>query len=319
MDRGNDFSLVSIINLKSSFTMNSKTYLPSSSSPASLISTFRLAALLVIGATTALADNTQSSDSSSKSSNSDNGNQAVSQAQNGSDSNSKSTGSDNNNSADNSSQKSGGSDGKSSDSENNKPIVSSIQSAARPDGLSIVAKVNVAGSDAASAKFQTDALPSITDFITKNLPEYTRFDKASSFALDPSKLRMAVESNARVYFVSEGAGYHNTLGFNTLAAGASTPTTALTKSASLIFPDVSSTVSTYNPAPKAQRTSNEPLLPGDFVDLGTFKAGSMLDFFLVSNGANGGQNVWTDSVKRNSDGIQQPLSRHVLRRYGRRR
>ena len=311
--------------------MNSKTYLPSSSSPASLISTFRLAALLAIGATTALADNTQSSDSSSKSSNSDNSNQAVSQAQNGSDSKSKSTGSDNNgsvgnssqnsgdssfkstgsdnnNSGDNSSQKSGGSDGKSSDSENNKPIVSSIQSAARPDGLSIVAKVNVAGSDAASAKFQTTALPSITDFITKNLPEYTRFDKASSFALDPSKLRMSVESSARVYFVSEGAGYHNTLGFNTLAAGAATPTTALTKSASLIFPDVSSTVSTYNPAPKAQRTSNEPLLPGDFVDLGTFKVGSMLDFFLVSNGANGGQNVWTDSVKRNSDGIQHMVA-----------
>ncbi len=264
------------MNLKFSFTMTSITYLPRSSNSASLISALSMAAFLTIGATTALAEDAKSTESAVKA--------IVSEV------------------------KTSESEGKSTESENSKAVVSSIQASARPYGLNIVATVDVAGSDAASAKFQASVLPSITDLINKNLSEYHKFDKAGSFALDPSKLRMSVESSARVYFVGEGAGYRNTLGFNTIAADAAAPTTALTKTAELIFPDASSTVSTYNPAAKVQRTANAPLLPGDFIDLGKFKAGSMLDFFLVADGANGGKNVWTDSVKRNSDGINHLIA-----------
>jgi hypothetical protein len=255
--------------------MTSKTYLPRSSNSASLISALSLAAFLAIGATTALAEDAKSIESEVKA--------AASEV------------------------KTPESEGKSTESENNKAVVSSIQAGARPYGLDIVAKVDVAGSDAASAKFQASVLPSITDLINKNLSEYHKFDKAGSLALDPSKLRMSVESSARVYFVGEGAGYRNTLGFNTIVSEAA-PTTALTKTAEIIFPDASSTVSTYNPDAKTQRTANAPLLPGDFVELGKFKAGSMLDFFLVADGANGGKNVWTDSVKRNSDGINHLIA-----------
>jgi hypothetical protein len=119
---------------------------------------------------------------------------------------------------------------------------------------------------------------------------------------------MGVESTARVYFVGEGAGYMNTLGFNTIAPDATVPKSSLNSSAELIFPNASSTVSTYDSGAKAVRTASAPLLPGDFVDLGAFKAGSMLDFFLVANGAGGGKDVWTAPASRNRDGIDHVVA-----------
>ena len=177
----------------------------------------------------------------------------------------------------------------------------SIQSKAQPLGLSIVDKVQTAGSDAASADFQKNVLPSVTNLINTNLKEYTNFTKANSFNLDPAKLLMSVDSTARVYFLGEGAGYRNTLGFNTLAPGTDMPKSSLTDSAQLIFPDASSAVSTYDPSSKVVRTASTPLLPGDFVDLGKFGAGTTLDFFLVANGAGGGKDVWSAQASRNRD------------------
>jgi hypothetical protein len=185
---------------------------------------------------------------------------------------------------------------------------SSVQSKANPFGLSIVDQVMVAGSDDRSATFQKELLPSITDLLNKNLSERTRFATAGSFALDPTKLRLSVDSTARVYFLGEGAGYRNTLGFNTLAPGEGTPKESLTKSAQLIFPDASSTVSTFDPAVAAKRTSTAPLLPGDFVDLGKFGAGTTLDFFLVANGAGGGRDIWTAPASRNADGFDHVVA-----------
>jgi hypothetical protein len=187
-------------------------------------------------------------------------------------------------------------------------IASPVQSTARPFGLAIDSKVQLAASDAASATFQEEVLPSITKLINTNLSETSNFTKASTFTLDPTKLRMAVASTARVYFVGEGAGYMNTLGFNTLAPGTTAPATSLTSSAELIFPNASSTVSTYDPAAKAVRTASAPLLPGDFVDLGAFNAGTMLDFFLIANGAGGGRDIWTSSATRNRDGINHVVA-----------
>ncbi len=183
-------------------------------------------------------------------------------------------------------------------------VYNNVQSIAQPFGLSIVDKVQTAGSDAAAAQFQGTTLPTDINFLQKNLPEYIAFAKASQYALDPSLLKVSVDSTARVYFLSEGAGYHNTLGYNTLAPG-QTPTGGLTDSAKLIFPDASSSVSSYyTPATPGVRTASEPLLPGDFVDLGKISAGSTLDFWLGSNSAYGGQNIWTDSMSRNPDGVR---------------
>ncbi|GAB5558390.1 MAG: hypothetical protein SynsKO_00370 [Synoicihabitans sp.] len=185
---------------------------------------------------------------------------------------------------------------------------SSVQSTARPFGLDITAPVQIAGSDEASASFQEDALPVITDLINTQLGENVQFNNQTAYSLDPTKLRLATESTARVYFVGEGAGYRNTLGFNALPAGADTPETVVTADSELIFPDSSSSVSTYDPASSARRYSRAPLLPGDFVDMGTFAAGTTLDFFLIANGANGGRNAYSAPATRNPDQLDHVVS-----------
>lgn len=185
---------------------------------------------------------------------------------------------------------------------------SPVQSPAAPFGLAITDKVQLAASDEASAVFQKEVLPSITKLINTNLGETSKFVDASKYALDPAKLLMSVDSTARVYFVGEGAGYMNTLGFNTVPFGGELSKTGLDSTSELIFPNASSTVSTYDPAAKTMRTASAPLLPGDFVDLGEFKAGSTLDFFLVADGAKGGKSIWTASSWRNSDGLNHVVA-----------
>lgn len=87
--------------------------------------------------------------------------------------------------------------------------VSPVQSAARPYNLDTADLVQVADSDTASLAFQKDALPGMLKLADKNLREYqTLPGKAiSALALDPSKLRLSFDMAARVYFVSEGAGW----------------------------------------------------------------------------------------------------------------
>jgi hypothetical protein len=176
-------------------------------------------------------------------------------------------------------------------------------------GLDIVAPVMLAGSDDAAAVFQKAVLPSIQQLVSINLSETLNFKKQGSFSLDPTKLFLATESTARVYFVGEGAGYHNTLGFNTLMAGDTTPAKALTGDAQIIFPDASSTVSSYSASgTEYTRTTKEPLLAGDFVDLGIFKSGTTLDFFLIADGANGGKNAYAAPSTRNPDKLDHVVA-----------
>jgi len=180
---------------------------------------------------------------------------------------------------------------------------SPIQSSARPFGLDIVDQVQLAGSDSDSAEFQTDVLPTVNEWINLNLSENQAVEVTSSIKLDPSKLSLATASDARVYFVGEGAGYHNTLGFNTGGGGISTGNPLL------IFPDASSSSSYYGGVSNTGvRSASAPLLPGDFVDLGTLEAGTQLDFFLISNGANGGTNVFSTDTSVNPDGIDHVVA-----------
>lgn len=190
------------------------------------------------------------------------------------------------------------------------PVVSPVQSTAlAKSSLDIIAPVMLAGSDQASAEFQKQVLPDILQLVNTNLSETLNFSKRGSFALDPTKLHLTTESTARVYFIGEGAGYHNTLGFNTLLDGDKTPATAVTADSQVIFPDASSTVSTYGVAgTSGNRTTKEPLLPGDFVDLGTFKSGTTLDFFLIADGANGGKSAYAAPATRNPDRLDHVVA-----------
>jgi len=178
---------------------------------------------------------------------------------------------------------------------------SPVQSSARPFGLDVVDKVGLAGSDAASADFQTSVLPTMRSLIEQYLPETKAVGDLSQtgplIALDPSKLTLAATTDIRVYFVGEGASYRNSLGFNTEGGGVNSGDPLL------IFPDASSPVSYLNPNATGQRSQTAPLLPGDFVDLGSFNKGTSLDFFLIANGAAGGNQVFSTDATVNKDRI----------------
>ena len=170
---------------------------------------------------------------------------------------------------------------------------SPVQSAARPFGLDIVDKVQLAGSDDASATFQSAVLPGLSSYLSSALPE-GRGVNDRAHLLDPSKLKLATDSNVRAYFIGEGAGYENSLGFNTAGGGVTSG------NPELIFPNAST---------GGRRTDSTPLQAGDFVDLGTILGGQKLDFFLIANGAtrSPGEVYSTDSSV-NPDGINHVVS-----------
>ncbi len=178
---------------------------------------------------------------------------------------------------------------------------SPVQSAARPFNLDIVDTVKAAASDEKSAVFQKTVLPELAKFLDLRLSERSVIDD-SKMALDPASLRLKTSSDVRVYFIGEGAGYRNTLGFNTSGGGVTSG------NPELIFPDASSPVSGYNPAKRVKRTGTAPLVAGDFVDLGKLAGGTMLDFFLIANGANGGRTVFSTDQSVNGDGINHVVA-----------
>ncbi|MGE9294534.1 MAG: DUF4114 domain-containing protein [Puniceicoccales bacterium] len=182
----------------------------------------------------------------------------------------------------------------------------SVQSGVRPFGLDIVAPVQRAASDSASASFQANTLPELNALIDQSLGESQNVQNLSSITLDPSKLVLQNDASVRVYFVGEGAGYHNTLGFNTEGPGIDSG------NPQLIFPDASSVDSYYNSGISNEsgdgRRPWAPLLPGDFVELGTLEAGTKLDFFLLANGAYGGSTLWSTDESVNADGLVHTVS-----------
>ncbi len=178
-----------------------------------------------------------------------------------------------------------------------------VQSQARPMNLDIAAPVMQAGSDGLSAEFQAEVLPDMQAFINESLGESQSVSNLSSISLDPSKLYLANDASVRVYFVGEGAGYHNTLGYNTDGASISSGDPLL------IFPDASS-INSYYPYGNETtwRFESAPLMPGDFVDLGVLDAGTQLDFFLIANGANHGKDIWSTDTSVNADGLVHTVS-----------
>jgi len=167
-----------------------------------------------------------------------------------------------------------------------------IQSAARPLGLDTVGPVQKGGSDAASLLFMNDHLRDYQVWVDRTLSEASPIND-SAYSLDPSKLVLRHDlENLRVYFIGEGAGYHNSLGVN-LSGGGGQPM--------LLFPDASSYRS-------GNRNARYPLQPGDFVDVGSVLSDAFINFFLIANGANGGSRVWSTDSRLNSDDINHVVS-----------
>ncbi|MEM6821351.1 MAG: DUF4114 domain-containing protein [Verrucomicrobiota bacterium] len=181
------------------------------------------------------------------------------------------------------------------------------QAVARPFNLDIVGPVYERATDTRSSDFANNVLPEIDSMLSQKLSERSSIENISALSVDPSKLKLTTEANARVYFVGEGAGYHNTLGFQTFdTTAAMNNASTITEGAQIVFPDASSKlgVVTDSGLKNTRRSWNEPLLPGDFVDLGNFASGTLLDFFLVANGARGGRNTYVFGSERNPDGLE---------------
>jgi hypothetical protein len=185
-----------------------------------------------------------------------------------------------------------------------------LPSPKNPYNLQLWGSVQKAGSDARAQDFQKNVLPTFQAFIQQNLQEYSRFNAAPKFVLDPEKLYLPLATSrpARVYFVSEGAAYRNQMGLAISTAGhGQTSGSALVdplKAGKLVFIDASF----KNPSDGL--TPGGPLNAGDFVEIGNVSAGKQLDFFLISNGASGGTAVLRNFPELNNDGLQ-----HVIGGY----
>lgn len=158
-------------------------------------------------------------------------------------------------------------------------------------GMPIAAPVFHSGTDARAQAFNQEILPGASELVDVHLREgveflavgVTRLDEDALFILNPT------DRPVRVYFIHEGAGYRNTLGYATTVAGSSA-----IGERKIILPDVSD--GTYG--------GPELLSPGDFVELGDFGAGTQFEFFIVRDAVRGGRHVFTNRDHLNPDGIQ---------------
>lgn len=183
--------------------------------------------------------------------------------------------------------------------------VSPVQSNARPYGLEVAGLVQLAGSDAAAADFMSNVFPNVQAVMSQDLSAGVNLPNVSTVSIDPSALTLQNSADVRAYFVGEETGFHNSLGFMTTPYN---PSEGINSTdAKLIFPDAS-LPSSYFTANGAGRNRREtaPLWEGDFVDLGTLDAGTSINPFVVSDGANNQTNgdIFTAFTNQNADGLQ---------------
>ena len=111
-------------------------------------------------------------------------------------------------------------------------------------------------------------IPTLNDYVKNTLPEYVN---NTANVWTPQSLKLIEDVNINVYFASEGAGYHNTIGVNN----------------NTIFQDA----------------NIPPLQPGDMINIGNYKSGNNLEFFLIANGDQGGNLKYTLDKSNNPDHI----------------
>lgn len=176
-------------------------------------------------------------------------------------------------------------------------IQAPIQAKERPNGYPIIGPVMLAGSDDRAVEFENKILPIVLNIVRLNLASGQIFRNPGSYTLNPNYLVVGDRPNKpmRVYFIDEGAGYRNSLGISLVPFNP----VSNKKAPKLIFPSVSKPASPNEAwillAKQHNRTQTDPLKTGDFVDIPGVDRGDMLDFFLISNGANGGGTVlWND-------------------------
>ena len=152
----------------------------------------------------------------------------------------------------------------------NAQVTLAAKPVAQPFGLSVAGPVH----DGSQTAFGQSLASELYDVVVKtNFTNLTAVPGITSVQVDPSKIDLAMAADVRVYFVSdqEGNGKDKTyaIGFNPAGPGVTSGSPELL----------------FNPAQTNDSTVNNtfPLLPGDYVDLGQFAAGSHLDFFAIAD------------------------------------
>lgn len=167
----------------------------------------------------------------------------------------------------------------------------SVQSPARPFGLDIVDLVQLRDSDTTAKDFKKEGWPWMKEVIKRGVTNELDHKTGTTMLLDPGRIQLLNDYSMRMYFLDESADFHHTLGFNANGTG-------VTPDAQLIFPDATD---------EGKRTIDAPLRERDFVDLGLIAGGSVLDFFLIADGAVGGTNVFTMDAGANPDGLNHAV------------
>ena len=126
-----------------------------------------------------------------------------------------------------------------------------------------------------SVSIREEPLPHVFDADTPHVPqlaERVRVASGQINGVDPDNLTLRHDHDVRVSFVSEGAGYRNTLGVYTIAADGTIGQVRI----------LAENLSGTGPGVFGGGTFN----PGDLIaDLGVLEAGTRLGFFMVADGA----------------------------------
>lgn len=165
------------------------------------------------------------------------------------------------------------------------------QSSFRLWDMPLAGPVHHNASDERSEAFTAEVLPGALAIVEENLREGVEFLARGVTRLDEDRLFLLNDSDrpVRVYFINEGAGYRNLLGYATSMAGSFDA-----GERKIVLPDVS------------DGTFGGPtlLVAGDWVELGDFPRGTSFEFFIVRNAVNGGRDVFTNQDHLNPDRIQ---------------
>ena len=167
---------------------------------------------------------------------------------------------------------------------------------ARPFGLDIIGPAQSAGSDAQSSTMTGAQFNSIIDLYTQRITNPAA--QSELVQLDPSQIALQTDYDARVYFSGLSGSYNNTLGLNTSGFGVNEGNPLLIAPYTLAAVDDA----------EFNRTAGQSLTNGEFVEIGTLQAGSAFDLFLVSNGGNGGTDVFSSNALMNADGFQHLMA-----------
>lgn len=170
--------------------------------------------------------------------------------------------------------------------------VSPYQSPARPFNLDVVNPVMLSGSDDQSRSFNDNVLKDAQKVMSSLIERMNNTSKGST---DFTQLTLEKDCSVRTYFIQEGADWKNTLGFYTTDNAKD----VLKTDAKIIFPDASSS---------SVRSNGNPLGVGDFVDMGEYKAGTSLDFFLIAKGATNPGQIYSTDSSLNKDGIVHAIN-----------